>query len=305
MNSKVNKISNNIVSFEDLKWIWKSIYKSWYFFILIPMISSLIGVFYNYKIIPTYASKIEILLKSNDVYDYQEKLYSNVGFYNYYGDITNQIRVITSYDLIQKALNKLNFKTSYYIVGRINTKEFYNGVPFNADINILNADLYETPFDFNILNHNEYQIKYEKDGKKTIKKHYFDSLEFTVDYSINTKLKKISKNISSLSKINYRLITHKDDFWVNKIASNLKVENLEYTSIISLELVDEIPSRATIFLDTLASVYIDYTLQNQFQINENTLKYINNQLINVVNVIDSIEYQLQNAREEIGVLDRT
>ena len=126
-------------------------------------------------------------------------------------------------------------------------------------------------------------------------------MEFTVDYSINTKLKKISKNISSLSKINYRLITHKDDFWVNKIASNLKV-GVEYTSIISLELVDEIPSRATIFLDTLASVYIDYTLQNQFQINENTLKYINNQLINVVNVIDSIEYQLQNA-EEIGVLD--
>ena len=303
MSSRDKKISNNIVSVEDLKWIWKSIYKSWYLFIIIPVIALVVGVFYNYKIIPIYASKIEILLKSNEVYDYQDKLYSNVGFYNYYGDITNQIRVLTSYDLIQKALKKLNFKTSYYIVGRINTKEFYNGVPFVVDINILNNELYEAPFDFNILNQKQYQITYETAGKKVIKKHYFDSTEFSVDYTINTSLKKVSKNIKSLSKINYRFVTHTLDYWVNKISSNLKVENLEYTSIISIELNDEIPNRATVFLDTLASVYIDYTIQNQFQINENTLKYINNQLYEVVKIIDSIEFELQSAREEIGVLD--
>ena len=122
----------------------------------------MIGVFYNYKIIPKYTSKIEILLKSNEVYDYQDKLYSNVGFYSYYGDITNQIRVITSYDLIQKALSKLNFKNSYFIVGRLNTKEFYEGLPFKVDINLINKNLYEKPFDFKIIDENQYQIKYEK-----------------------------------------------------------------------------------------------------------------------------------------------
>jgi len=299
-----NKISNNkIISFEDLKWIWKSIYKGWYLFFIIPTISLLIGVFYNYKIIPKYVSKIEILLKSNEVYDYQEKLYSNVGFYNYYGDITNQIRVITSYDLIQEALSRLNFNNSYFIVGRLNTKEFYEGLPFKVDINLINNELYEKPIDFKILDDNQYQLSYEMSGDKVVKNHHFDSTEFTVDYSINTKLIRLSKNLNSLSKINYRFVTHTDNYWVNKILSNLKVENLEYTSIISLELTDEIPNRSRVFLDTLATVYINYTLQNQFQINENTLKYINNQLGNVVEIIDSIEFDLQNLREEKGVLD--
>lgn len=57
------------------------------------------------------------------------------------------------------------------------------------------------------------------------------------------------------------------------------------------------------FLDTLASTYIEYTLQNQFQINENTLKYINLQLDNVTAIMDSIEYEIQNLRDEKGVLD--
>ena len=141
MSNNLNKISSNkIISNDDLQWIWKSIYKSWYLFFTIPFITLLIGFFYNHKIVPEYASKIEILLKSNEVYDYQDKLYSNVGFYNYYGDITNQIRIISSYDLIQKALSKLNFNNSYYIVGRLNTKEFYEGMPFKIDINFINKN---------------------------------------------------------------------------------------------------------------------------------------------------------------------
>ena len=44
-------------------------------------------------------------------------------------------------------------------------------------------------------------------------------------------------------------------------------------------------------------------LENQFRINENTSSYINIQLENVVNVIDSIQYELQNVRNQKGILD--
>ena len=107
-----NELSNKIISLKDLQWVVKAIVKGWYFFLFFPILFFCVGYFYKYKIVPNYASKIEILLKSNDVYDYQEKLYSNVGFYNYYGDVTNQIRIITSYDLIEKTLSKLDFSKS-------------------------------------------------------------------------------------------------------------------------------------------------------------------------------------------------
>ena len=68
-------------------------------------------------------------------------------------------------------------------------------------------------------------------------------------------------------------------------------------------MVDEIPERSRMILDILANEYIDYTLENQFRINENTMSYINLQLDNVVNVIDSIQFELQNLRDKKEILD--
>jgi len=297
-----NDLTNKIISIKDFQWLLKAILKSWYAFVILPLIFLGVGYYYKYKIVPNYASKIEILLKSNDVYDYQEKLYSNVGFYNYYGDVTNQIRIITSYDLIEKTLSKLDFSKSYFIVGRLNTKEFFSGMPFSIDIDVLNTNLYELPINFKIIDENKYSIAYEMQGKKIIRTHQFDSTEFSVDYSINTSLTK-SFDFKNSSEVNYKIVVHSMKYWVNRILRNIRVKNVDFTSILTIELNDEVPLRSKIFLDSLAQTYIDYTLQNQFQINENTLRYINVQLDEVVNIMDSIEYDLQNVRDKKGILD--
>ena len=54
-------------------------------------------------------------------------------------------------------------------------------------------------------------------------------------------------------------------------------------------------------LDTLANEYIQYTLENQFRINQNTMTYINYQVEDVVDIIDSIQYELQNMRDKKGI----
>ena len=65
--------------------------------------------------------------------------------------------------------------------------------------------------------------------------HFFDSTEFTDQYIIETNLLDISKNIKDPKAINYRIIKQKDDYWINKIINSLAVENVEYTSIISIQ----------------------------------------------------------------------
>ena len=71
-----------------------------------------------------------------------------------------------------------------------------------------------------------------------------------------------------------------------------------------INLLDEIPERSQMILDTLANEYIQYTLENQFRINQNTMTYINYQVEDVVDIIDSIQYyELQNMRDKKGILD--
>ena len=139
---------------------------------------------YNHKQVQKFNTKIEILLKSNDVYDYQENLYNNLGFYNYYGDISNQRRILGSYDMMQKVMSRLDLSCSYFIVGRLNTKEFFDELPFKVNAKVFNSSLYELPINFKILDNKRYELSYTLNEKNIKQIHYFDSLETTTSYSL-------------------------------------------------------------------------------------------------------------------------
>ncbi|MFM9423459.1 MAG: hypothetical protein RIR06_1920, partial [Bacteroidota bacterium] len=51
------------------------------------------------------------------------------------------------------------------------------------------------------------------------------------------------------------------------------------------------------FLDTLAKVYIDYTLYNEIAVNENTQKYIDKQIDEIVTIIDSLEMAMESFKD--------
>ena len=267
-----NNTTSNILNQNDFIWLLNSILKNWYLFILIIPLAALLGLIYNHNHKEYHNTKIEILLKTNDVYDYQENLQSSLGFYNYYGDISNQKRIIGSYDMMQNVLKKLDLSCSYFIVGRLNTKEFFNELPFKVDVNVLNPNIFEVPIDFKIINKNQYELNYVLNEKTFIEIHYFDSTQTTNHYSINTRLNTFldSKRAENFSEIKYQIIFHNDSYWVNNIISNLTIENIEYTSLLVVNLLDEVPERSRMILDTLAYEYIGYTLENQFRINENT-----------------------------------
>jgi hypothetical protein len=56
-------------------------------------------------------------------------------------------------------------------------------------------------------------------------------------------------------------------------------------------------------LDTLASVYIGYTLQNQVAVNQNTQEYIDKQLDEIMVIIDSLEGVVEAFKDQRGILD--
>src|SRR6476620_11824964 len=103
----------------NLKWQTKRrpvllIWMIYNHFLIFVIGFSIISYFYTYKLPDIYGAKSQILLKSDQTYDYQSQIYKGIGFYQPYQDNSNQIRVITSNDLIQKALLKLKFNVSYF-----------------------------------------------------------------------------------------------------------------------------------------------------------------------------------------------
>jgi hypothetical protein len=246
-----NGVESKLIDLKDFLWILKAVAKGWYLLLVLPIIFAVIGAFMAYKKTAVYTTQTQILLKSNDVYDYQSGIFKSVGYSDLYTDIANQMRVIKSYDLIQQALEGLDFETSYYIVGRVNTKEYFKNVPFKVKLTPFRGDLYEKIFQFDVLSTSEYQIQFELDGEVKTSVHQFNKEEVTDWYTIKTTatnmfLKK--ENISNIAK--YEFVVHNSNYWIDRIMANLLVENLEYTSILSVSLQDEIPERSNIFLDS-------------------------------------------------------
>src|ERR1051326_6094978 len=106
----------------DLKKIFPIIRKNWWIVVLIGGLSYLAGLLYVYKLDKIYAVNTQLLLKSNDDYN-QGSLITDQRYFGNAGktfiDNSNEIKILQSQDLIENALDRLDFDVSYFLVGRL------------------------------------------------------------------------------------------------------------------------------------------------------------------------------------------
>ena len=184
------KQNTSVLKFDDLKVVWRTIVQNWYVPLILIPILYLIGYFIAYRQFETYQVATQLLLKNNDQYA-KGSLINETD--NYYGciscsyiDNSNETRVIKSFDLIETVVNKLKsrLQVSYFIVGRVRTKEEFDGMPFLVTVNNINFGFYEQPFAFKILNDRTYELSY-KEGDKEIKQQGFFGKELiTINYNL-------------------------------------------------------------------------------------------------------------------------
>ena len=140
------------------------------------VISFIASYYYTYKLTDVYAASSQILLKSNDTYDVQSTIFEGMGkgsAYHDYTDNYNAVRVIKSYDLIKNTLDRLNFNTSYFIIGRLRSQEVYDALPFNVTLSSVNSELFEKMIQISFVDEKRYKLSYIKGEEEFSKIFYF------------------------------------------------------------------------------------------------------------------------------------
>ncbi len=300
----------NIIDKEDLDFVFRIIKKNWLStLIILAIFFGLSKVFY-YKEVEIYGARTQLLL-TNEETSAQDKLTKGLGYYWWQGktgsDYANKLKVVKSYDLVLKAVQKLNLEVSYYISGRFKTKEVYEGVPFNVELNLINSSLYNIPIYFKIIDEKTFQLNYTLDETKIQKKFKFNEEITDPNFNITVFNHGLINNISieRWRNINYMIMFHDIRSLVSKFQSSLSAEIPEGTAIMQLTVNDQVEKRAVVFLDTLSKLYIENTLSSQLKINENTLAYIDKQLAEVTSVLNNIEDDLETYKENKSILDLT
>ncbi len=297
-----------IIDVNDLRSVLRIFSKNWYFVVVALILSAVLSYLYSYKIPEVYGASTQILLKDRDTYNYQSAVYQNIGYVAAYGDIVNQKRVLTSYDMISRALDKLDFDVSYYIIGRFKKTEVYASLPFTVRMRILNPKLFEKPFDLHIIDPEHFELSYDR-GAGIIKKTFpFDTDNpDAADGDFTLRIDKVqamtAANLERYTSSDYQFVVHSRQFLVGKYSYGMTVENLEYTSILDVRVEDEIPLRAKMFLDTISREYISYTLQSEFDINDRTISYIDKQIEEVSAIMAAYEDDLERFINAKDILD--
>jgi uncharacterized protein involved in exopolysaccharide biosynthesis len=302
----VSGVKTNIVSLEDIRVVQKFITNNWLLLVLIPAFFAGVAYFYTHRLPEIYGAKTEILLKSGEELDYQSQVYSSLaGFYSNYADITNQKRVLNSYDLTSKVLDRLDYTVTYYVVGRVKTIPAANLEPVEVKVEIIDKTLNERLIDLTILDDDRYRIGFDQNGTAQTRDLSFgqEYIEAGVKLHITKKPGFSSILLDELVRNRYQFLVSSHDALVNKYRGNLSIENVNYTSVLSINVEDELVDRAKTFLDTLSKVYINYTVEKQLQLNENTIQYIDLQLNKVSEILDSIENDMEIYKVSNAILD--
>lgn len=298
-----------LISLQDIRRILSIIRKNWLLLILIPAIAYAVALIFIYKQTAIYSSVTQIQLRSNDLYNQSSVISDNAGYYGNamrtYVDIANEKRIITSYDLIEKAIERLKFEVSYFIVGRIRTEEIFQGLPFRVETGKISPGLYESQLQFRIVDLDRYEVIYKLNDieKKAIGFFGKELVEPDLRITINKTGQFSPNNIRSLKEVQYYFVVHQKRNLVLRYQSALKVENPEYTNILQLSVTDVLAQRGRLFLDTLSKVYIDNTLRARLDINMNTLFFIDRQLDEVTGILNTIEDTMYRFREQNTILD--
>jgi len=304
----IKSSQNNIISKKDLVGLVSIIISNWYIILIFPLFAFALSYLYTHRIPVIYAAKCQILLKSNETYDYQQSLYKGLGFgskYASYEETASQMRVITSSNLIAGVLELIPLKISYYIVGRLKVTQVYRHLPFRVISDERSSMPSGMAFNLKIIDENFFRLTYDYRGKSVSRKFQFDELIMDDDLYLKIarqpNLNEVS--ITTLSEIDYLFKVFKTQDLINKYKSNIAVENLDFTSIVEITLKDQIPDRAREILEVLAELYVKQTMLNQNEINSNTLNYIDKQLVEVVSIINEIEFERESYKEDKEILN--
>jgi hypothetical protein len=178
------------------------------------------------------------------VYDYQSQVYKSLGYVQSYSDIVNQKRVLTSYDLIDAALNKLDFDISYFIVGRFKTSQVYGTLALHGAHRCAGpkrcTNGRSTCGSWMV---NSYELSYDRNGK-IVKR---GSVRRGCADPENQFIIKVDRSPCSTrygpgtgEGTDYQFIKHERSNLVKKYKGRIAVDNQEFTTILDVTVEDEV-----------------------------------------------------------------
>lgn len=292
------KPSENLQEEEiDIKRYLIAILYNWPWFIVSVFLALIVVYFVNRYASPTYEADTTLIVKTSKTgaTDIVEEL----GWNSSEVTLENEIAYIKSYSYAKTVLKDLKFDISYFKKGDVLEHELYKNSPFYVEYDSLLCKR-GLPIEIHLLDSLKYSLKYEK-GDTYVQKECFFGQKYVDD------------NFSfSLYKKNYEHTFNPNDqysFVINNIENlalsyslSLKVASTAAPSVLKISISGKVQSKLIDYVNRIAQLYIDNDLDEKNKVYENTIKFIDSQLEEIVDSLSMAESNIELFRKSNKII---
>ena len=305
-----------IASFFDFAALYRTVILNWYWFVLSLIIFGGIGAIYLRYTTPLYQSTAKLLIKddaNSGKRGASLQNITNIGTISNSTGIDNEMEILSSHSIAEDAIRDLKLYVNYATEGKVKDVIAYRDQPLTVDIDAAHLDRLNRPINLNIT----------KKGSSYIVTgtYYVPTNEENIEgpFSINKKFTSLPATIPTRAGIitinsnNGRTLQEAQVLKVNilspKMASDKYVGELQIapsakgTSIVQLQLTDEVPQRSLDYLKQLAIVYNRQANEDKNVVAHQTEKFINSRLEKINAELGKTEGELQNYKQRNGMVE--
>ena len=305
----------------DLKVLIIKVLSYWYLFVIGVFVALVLGFIYNRYTPSVYQTSASVFIKEDKMGIDPTSMMTGLTFKSNI-NIDNEIGILHSFSLRERTIKELEFfNVSYYASGRVATREMYKSTPFNVELDYDTLQVVGNKYEIVFIDNERYILK-SKEGEYGVYDYNTDiahGLLYLPHYEgehrfgewVNNGFNKFRIILNS----NYDPNPEKEDnlkysFVVKSrlslIAemSNLSIsQSTKTSSILNLTIQGQNPQKITDYLNQLLEEYMERNLEQKNLVSENTVIFIDEQLIGIQDSLNKAEVDLQVFQEGNDFMD--
>jgi uncharacterized protein involved in exopolysaccharide biosynthesis len=218
--------------------------------------------------------------------------------------IAAEIEVIKSHVLLEKVLDKLGYHTTLYRKGAIKNTELYKDSPINLQMSIEDDQWYGKDFIISVKDTENYTLTLPNVGT-TLAGKMDESLQFEggkLLVGINRPLLEEKRNMTIIGTYVYQ-VKNKEAL-IQEVLTHLDVTSVDKdVPVIRISYKSAVPEKAAVFVNALASAYIDDYISIKYQAAETTSQFLDNRIDEVSKKLSNSENNIQGYRDDKNIIN--
>ncbi|CAM3758877.1 polysaccharide biosynthesis tyrosine autokinase [Mucilaginibacter galii] len=283
----------------DIKQILAKILHNWIWFLLSIFFCLMLAYIYAYFAATSWsvASKILVVDEKNSPKSaVSGTLSGDVGsLFSAKSSADNEIQVLKSRTLMKKTVDAMQLNIRTYLKTGLKANEIFEDAPFNVSIAYKADTIVNRTYDIEILPGNRFSISNSNENLKLNAK--FGEVIKLNQYNLLLRNKPALK-----TGVKFEISIQSPDAAVLDFSKNFGVAlSDKQATTIDLSLIYSNPAKGEAILNKIMQIYLQSNLQNDKQIADSTMAFIDSRIVLVSKELNNIEKQFEEYKKENNI----